>query len=251
MRIADPGCKRFAALTLAIGLIAQIGATDAAAAECEQPAPQPTFTCDLATLRPLQGAIGMGEVRIKADRITAKPKKERKKLACDPIMTVRGPGGQLFITDHHHGARAWLLAGFKDGICSTRPETFSNIPETFWSQLRARNLIHLETADGRAIEPGDLPKSLDQLPDDPYRTLAYLLRKADGFCRGLMEKKEFAEFIWADWMRAQSGLPPQAVSASPSAMLPTALALAKSPAAKDQPGYRGDKPASYSCPADD
>ena len=31
--------------------------------------------------------------------------------------------------------------------------------------------------------------------------LAYLVRKNDGFCRTLMEQKEFAEFIWADWLR--------------------------------------------------
>jgi hypothetical protein len=63
-------------------------------------------SCDVRTLRPLQGALGMEEVRDKADKIKAKPGKACQKLANDPIKVVRGPGGALFITDHHHGANA-------------------------------------------------------------------------------------------------------------------------------------------------
>ena len=76
-------------------------------------------TCDLKSLRPLQGAVGMGEVQQKADKIKKKPKREERNLAADPIKVVRGPGGQLFVTDHHHGARAWLLAGYSSGICES------------------------------------------------------------------------------------------------------------------------------------
>ena len=46
----------------------------------------------------------------------------------------------------------------------------------------------------------DLPRRLQDLPDDPYRTLAWLVRKNEGFCKS---SQEFAEFTWADWMRNQ------------------------------------------------
>jgi hypothetical protein len=68
----------------------------------------------------------MGEVQQKADKIKKKSKKEENKLAADPIKVVRGPGGQLFVTDHHHGARAWLLAGYSSGICSIESDPSSS-----------------------------------------------------------------------------------------------------------------------------
>jgi hypothetical protein len=214
-------------------------------------APGVGCTCDLKSLRPLQGAVGMGEVQQKADKIKKKPKKEENKLAADPIKVVRGPGGQLFVTDHHHGARAWLLAGYSSGMCSIEPAPSSSDPEKFWMQLKDLKKVHLENKDGGVIAPDALPMSLEQLPDDPYRTLAWMLRKKDGFCRALMPQKEFAEFIWADWMRVQKELPPAQVAAAPKKFLETALKLAKSPAAARLPGYVGDKPVSFTCPDED
>lgn len=62
-----------------------------------------------------------------------------------------------------------------------------------------------------------------------------------------MDQKEFAEFIWADWMRGQPTLPAAQVSASGATMVDAALMLARSPAAKALPGYVGAKPISFIC----
>jgi hypothetical protein len=85
--------------------------------------------------------------------------------------------------------------------------------------LLASNPELIENKDGGVIAPDALPTSLEQLPDDPYRTLAWMVRKRDGFCRALMQQKEFAEFIWADWMRGQNELPPAQVAAAPKKCL--------------------------------
>jgi hypothetical protein len=146
----------------------------------------------------------------------------------------------LFITDHHHGARAWLLAGSPSGICSIEADPLSTDPEEFWAQLRERHKVHLVDKDGAVIMPDSLPKTLEQLPDDPYRTLAWMVRKNGGFCRELMDYKEFAEFLWADWMRGRAELPAKQVAASPGMMLPAALKLAKSPIAAGLQGYLGN-----------
>ena len=208
-------------------------------------------SCDLHSLRPLQGAIGMGEARDKAAKIAKKPTKEMQDLADDPIKTVRGPDGSLFITDHHHGARAWLLAGFSHGICTIQLGPSPDDLTAFWSELQARHLVRLADKDGNVITPDALPKMLEQMPDDPYRTLAWLVRKNDGFCRSLMQQKEFAEFLWADWMRRRPELPAAQVTAAPEKMLTSALKLVESPAAADQLGYRGDKPQGFTCPKDE
>jgi hypothetical protein len=46
-------------------------------------------SCDVRTLRPLQGAVGMEEVRDKADKIKVRPGKACQKLASDPIKAAR------------------------------------------------------------------------------------------------------------------------------------------------------------------
>ena len=110
--------------------------------------------------------------------------------------------------------------------------------------------MRLADEKGVAITPDALPKTLKQLPDDPYRTLAWMVRKGDGFCRVFMQgDAEFAEFRWADWMRVKPELPFATVRDSPAQVLPTALALAKSPGASSFPGYRGNQP-SGPCPPD-
>jgi hypothetical protein len=202
-------------------------------------------SCDLRSLRPLQGAIGMMEAVDMSEKIRTKPVKALANLASDPIKTVRGPGGDLFITDHHHGARALLLAGYSSGICRIDPDLSALASARFWTTLEERHLIRLADQDGKSISPDALPKSLEQMPDDPYRTLAWLVRKANGFCRARMMQTEFAEFQWADWLRGK--LPAANVGASPADALPDALALVQSPQAADRPGYVGNDPNSAKC----
>lgn len=208
-------------------------------------------TCDVRELRPLQGAIGLDEVESKAAKIEDKPKKAMRALAADPIKVVHGPGGALFITDHHHGADAWRLAGHPNALCEIVARPAFESEADFWQGLTQDRLVRLADENGKPLQPSQLPASLVQLPDDPYRSLAWRLRKAGGFCRSEMEQKEFAEFIWADWMRAQPKLPAAAVSADEKSMVKTALSLALSPAAKALPGYIGDKPTSFECAGED
>jgi hypothetical protein len=205
-------------------------------------------SCDVRTLRPLQGAVGMEEVREISSKIKDKPGKACRKLASDPIKVVRGPENALFIIDHHHGASAWLLAERPFALCEIAERAPLSSEAQFWSNLIKDNLVRLADEDGKAIAPEELPSGLAQLPDDPYRTLAWRLRKNGGFCRSIMPQKEFAEFVWADWLRMRPELPVNEVRASAKKMLPTALALARSSAAKDVPGYVGDKPSDFKCP---
>ena len=207
--------------------------------------------CGLSALRPLQGAVGLREVMDKKPKILASEDKERRDLAYDPIKVVRGPGGDLYVTDHHHGARAWLEAGHTVGTCEIESDTLPTAPAQFWEELKAKNWVRLADEKSAPITPDALPKTLKELPDDPYRTLAWMVRKQDGFCRAYMNgATDFAEFRWADWMRDKPELPFATVRDSPATVLPTAVTLAKSPAAKDLPGYRGDRP-NGPCPPDE
>jgi hypothetical protein len=224
--------------------------------------------CDLRTLQPLQGAVGMEEVRVKAKDIVDHEKKKRVALAYDPIKLVRSPGYYtlLYITDHHHGARAWLEAGHTMGTCVIQSAAkFETEPSQFWADLKKRKLVREADKNGNPItvrqgpmQLGDfpdnpLPRKLSDLPDDPYRTLAWRVRKGDGFCRALMTGKiEFAEFQWADWLRKRPEFqnPPGPNDDWSGDKIIEAVALAKTSAASGLPGYRGDKRARYKCDPD-
>jgi hypothetical protein len=219
---------------------------DDSADTCKQQPSGVKCTCDLRVLRPLQGAVGLDEVMEKKDEIIKRsmgkdPERARRELAYDPIKVVAGPGGALFVTDHHHGARAWLEAGQKMGTCAIQDALPVDTDASFRAELEKKNLVRLANQDGVVIKWEELPKTLKALPDDPYRTLAWLVRKKPnyGYCRALMAgHTEFAEFKWADWMRGKPELPPAEVKASPWKMLPAALKLAEGPLATSLPGYR-------------
>ena len=81
----------------------------------------------------------------------------------------------------------------------------------------------------------ELPKALDKLTDDPYRSLAGEVRHAGGFPK---DATPFAEFLWADFFRRRiklAQLQRDAVTA-----LQTAMTLCHSPEAAHLPGWSGE-----------
>jgi hypothetical protein len=192
--------------------------------------------CNLSDLRPLQGAIGAAEVQVKAADIKRDPDGEWHHLKKDPIKVVRGPGGGLYVTDHHHTARAWMTRESK-GECQLQCDLSSLEPDKFWTILKDHRLARLKDKDGKDILPKDMLHSIGDLPNDPYRSLAYFVRQEHGICRSRMKQKEFAEFEWADWYRNKSELPNGDVEAAPQTFVEKAKKLAKE-SPKDRPdGY--------------
>jgi hypothetical protein len=122
-------------ILMILGLMFSLPATTVAAPCNATSKAGVTCSCDVRTLRPLQGAIGMQEVQEKVKKIAAKPKKEWRDLVDDPIKVIRGPNGALFITDHHHGADAWRLAGHPLALCQIGDRPPFATEEEFWSGL--------------------------------------------------------------------------------------------------------------------
>jgi hypothetical protein len=243
-----------------VGGVSGIAAIAEAWADCpSQAATGGRCTCDLLTLRPLQGVLGLGEVAKKRKDVVEGLAAEIDALEKDPIKIVRGLGGDYFVVDHHHGGRAFVDAGQTHGTCDilSADSPLSSDPPQFWKQLDERKWLRLADSAGNPITPDALPRTLKDLPDDPYRTLAWMVRKANGYCRALMKPAPppFAEFLWADWMRKRPELPWAKVSAATApalwtmkksrreeaqkAVLAAALRLARGPQAQGLPGYRG------------
>ena len=82
-----------------------------------------------------------------------------------------------------------------------------------------------------------MPKSVDKLIDDPFRSLAGELRRAGGFAK---DTTPFSEFLWADFLHRH--MKRKAVEANFEIALEEALELAKSMDANYLPGWCGPVP---------
>jgi hypothetical protein len=206
----------------------------------------PICTCDLTKLRPLQGAVGMKQVIYMENRIADDPKYARRRLEEDPIKVIAGVGSQLFILDHHHTAEAWLRTKTEWGanapckiVNSEKglPPEFKTEDE-FWAALKAARLVRLKNESGVDVDASQLPKTLEAMADDPFRSLAWFARQKGGFCKN---SREFAEFAWADWFRSKSPmLGIQNLPSDPNdknATVDEAVELAHSSEAENLPGY--------------
>ena len=206
--------------------------------------------CELSALWPLQGAVGMKEVDYKAAKISKKPEKQCEKFVKKAVNVVVGPGGRLFVTDHHHGAVAWSKVERErrepalTGICEV-----VNSADEFWRIMTEKRLVRPYDEKGvKLASPSNLPHTLDALGDDPYRSLAWLVRENGGFCTEdphSNSQKEFLEFQWADFFREKK-VPVERVQVwdpkeDHDPVVREAVRLAHSPEAANLPGYTSAK----------
>ncbi|HYC24123.1 MAG TPA: ParB-like protein [Candidatus Bathyarchaeia archaeon] len=191
-------------------------------------------------LRPTQFAVGMREVREKAERIARMTKAERTKfLSRKPEPIVIAPGGLLYITDHHHLARALLDQDVKDTYAVVEDNLAGDAD--FWGTMKSRHWVDLCGADGKGPHsPEELPTSVAGLADDPYRSLAGAVDDAGGFRKS---DAPFVEFRWANFLRTR--VP---IGASFQQAVKAGIEVAHSKDACGLPGYAG---AATECPTKD
>ena len=186
-------------------------------------------------LRPTQITVGLIEVEDKRSQLEALKKHEQQDfLEAHPIPAVWGPDGKLYITDHHHLGRAASEAGIETGFFLVE-EDFSKVPiAQFWPKMSAARWAHPIDEHGRRRPFTEIPDHLEQLRDDPYRSLACFVRNGGGFDK---TPTAYAEFLWADFFRSRVVIGP--TRADFDSAVKKALALASSDAAASLPGYRG------------
>jgi len=189
-------------------------------------------------LRPTQLTVGKREVEIKrkAWRDRTK-KKEREFLGRHMIPVIKGPKDHHYIIDHHHLALALHEEGVKDVLVTTYADLSMLDGRIFWATMDARNWVHPFDDTGKRRDFKAIPKSLRDMIDDPYRSLAGELRRIGGFAK---ETAPFSEFQWADFLRGR--VKRTLVEKQFTRALEKALALAKSQDAIYLPGWCGPSP---------
>ena len=76
----------------------------------------------------------------------------------------------------------------------------------FWATMISNRWVYLNDERGRPLKDvSELPKTIGELCDDPYRSLSWGVRDAGGY-----EKTEilYADFSWADFFRTRIVIEP-------------------------------------------
>ena len=192
----------------------------------------------IADLRPTQITVGMREVNAKrkAWRETG-AKKGEKFLGKHMIPVILGPKKRHYVIDHHHLARALHEEGVKTVAVTVIANLSSLEPDSFWFVMDNRNWMHPFDDNGRRRTYDDIPKSVMELVDDPFRSLAGELRRAGGYAK---DTTPFSEFIWADFLRRR--IKRKLVEKDFDRALERALETGKSIDANYLPGWCGPSP---------
>jgi hypothetical protein len=187
------------------------------------------------SLRPTQMTVGMREVKEKRKRWREqKKKKQAESLGKHMIPVVRGPDQRYYVVDHHHLARALHEEGVTDILVTMIGDLSMVGRDAFWGVMDNKRWVYPYDAKGDRRHFKDLPKSITELKDDPFRSLAGELRRVGGFAK---DTTPFSEFLWADFLRRN--ISNKAVEENFAKAMEKSLALAKSPAAVYLPGWCG------------
>lgn len=189
----------------------------------------------ISSLRPTQMTVGMREVGEKRRQWREhNAKKKGEFLGRHMIPAILGPKERHYIIDHHHLARALHDEKAKDVLVSVVADLRSLGPDEFWVVLDHRSWAHPYDASGKRHGHSDIPKSVADLDDDPFRSLAGEMRRAGAFAK---DTTPFSEFLWADFLRRR--MKRKRVENDFAAAMEEGSALARSPAAIHLPGWCG------------
>jgi hypothetical protein len=186
-------------------------------------------------LRPTQITVGMREVKAKRKAWrTKKGDKGGEFLGRHMIPVILGPKDRYYVVDHHHLTRALHEEGVKSVFVTVTARLNRLEPDTFWFVLDNHNWMHPFDDQGRRRGYEDIPKSVMDLIDDPFRSLAGELRYVGGFAK---DTTPYSEFLWADFLRRR--IKRKAVERDFERALDQALKFAKSEDADYLPGWCG------------
>ena len=150
------------------------------------------------------------------------------------IPVVLGPDKHYYVVDHHHLARALHEEGVKDILVTVIGDLTMVERDAFWGVMDNKRWVYPYDAKGERRHFKDIPKSVTELKDDPFRSLAGELRRAGGFAK---DTTPFSEFLWADFLRRRMSR--KGVDEDFDKALEKALALGKSKDAIYLPGWCG------------
>lgn len=187
-------------------------------------------------LRPTQITVGFREVAARRKRWKSEMTegKRDKFLRSHMIPVILGPRDEHYVLDHHHLALALHHQGLEQVYVTVIADLSALEDDVFWFVLDQRNWMHPFDQKGRRCSHREIPRRIDALIDDPFRSLAGELRRAGGFAK---DTTPYSEFLWADFLRRRMSA--KDLKREFDRALQRALRLAKSKQASYLPGWCG------------
>jgi len=190
---------------------------------------------EIIALRPTQITVGMQEVNEKRKRWRRNPdNKKSELLGRHMIPVIFGPKDRYYVIDHHHLARPLHDEGEKHVLVTVVKDLRSLDKDAFWTVLDHHSWVYPYDEKGLRRDYKAIPKTVAELKDDPFRSLAGELRRAGGFAK---DTTPFSEFLWADFLRRR--IKRSSVEKDMTSAMKQALILAKSSNANYLPGWCG------------
>ena len=188
-------------------------------------------------LRPTQLTLGMDDVvRRRAKLAGLNAADFDAYLERKAVPHVIGPGGAIFMTDHHHLVRALWEEGRPNAVLGERVADWSDLdPKSFWRHMDAKSLCWPIDADGNRRPYAAIPDHVSALTDNPWRTLARRVR-GKAFAD---DDTPFQEFMWGDYFR--SFMSRRLIETDVELAAALARKLARLAEAQDLPGWLGEK----------
>ncbi len=193
---------------------------------------------DISELHPTQLSVGYQQVYAKEKKLKKLNKGDRKTFLKDrPVPVVIGPNKKMYLVDHHHLCRAAWNLGIEEVYVNILDNKEEMEYRDFWDYMNKKEYVWLHDNDGKLLSLDEfldvLPKHIKDLEDDPYRSIAGVVRKQGGFTK---VQKPFTEFVWAEYFRKRLDLP-NISKEFPEDVVNTALKLSKLPEASHLPGF--------------
>jgi methionine-rich copper-binding protein CopC len=189
------------------------------------------------TIRPTQITVGFREIEEKRRRYREALAAGRIALPRQPVPVVLGPDATPYALDRHHWLCA-LIAEDVDMVTVCVVDDLSGLkPTAFWRTLEQRGWCHPYDQNGLRQGFDAIPASLENLQNDPFRSLASALRRAGGFEK---DRTLFSEFRWATYLRGR--VDPSELTGDFEGAVATALRLTRrrSGPASPRPGSAAD-----------
>jgi hypothetical protein len=154
---------------------------------------------EVVELHPTQIVVGYKEVELKEARLEGMTEKELDLyLQEHPFPVVTGPRNRKFMIDHHHLGLALVRRKHKHCYYNAVHEFHTIPPDKFFRVMSVMELLYLGGPDGKLMSVTQIPKRVEDLVDDPYRSLAGVCRDAGGFTK---VHTPYSEFQWASFFR--------------------------------------------------
>jgi hypothetical protein len=198
----------------------------------------------ISKLHPTQRTIGSLQVEMKmrawgfdekdqSNRHDACKRRVDKHL----IPVVIGYDKRYYLIDRHHFVFALWMAKWRESVYIRVKENLSRLTsDEFWYVLDVRGWCHPFDENGhRCARYEEIPESIEGMADDPFRSLAGVLRRSGVFAKDITP---FSEFQWANFLRSK--LEEKPTKANFKDMLNQAKKFARQKHAKYLPGWCGE-----------